>query len=166
MSFCLADRQGGTRTNEPSETGQPPADVPGSRWPQGPKLPAMGVAFCLLALWAGGAASGQTVQLGPGERLSVMRFTLRLKYVVPNQVTVPEGWYRITVDDPHMIGARERVDLDDDERMTRLASQPRSAKGSRTNLYQRLTPGRKKLRVGTRSEWVVTVNVTPRAGVR
>lgn len=126
----------------------------------------MSALLCALALWAAGGGAGQTVQLGPGERLSVMRFTLRLKYVVPNQVTVPEGWYRITVDDPNMIGARERVDLDDDERMTRLASQARSAKSPRTSFYHRLTPGRKKLRVGSRNEWVVTVNVTPRVTAR
>lgn len=43
-------------------------------------------------------ASGQALaspQLRAGEDLKVLYFTIRANYIIPDKVTVEEGWYRI-----------------------------------------------------------------------
>lgn len=117
----------------------------------------------------GGLANGQPrpqVDVnGPvirqGEQFGVLYFSVRSNYIYPQTATVPEGWYRIVIDNPHRVtgNAVARVD---DERGAPLREKPVQAPDFRTSFYQRLTPGRHTLRIGAKEEWAVTVTVTAR----
>lgn len=116
--------------------------------------------FCVVPCAVGQIAAGPgQIRLGAGESLGVLRFTLRPNYVIPNKVTVEEGWYRIVVSDPHMISRSQTISLSDDGDV-RLSSKVREDKSPKSVLYERLTPGKRKLRVGAKNEWVVEVTVT------
>lgn len=94
-----------------------------------------------------------------GEKFGVLGFTVRSDYVYPQEVTVEEGWYRIVIDNPHRVTGDVAARLED-ERGARLNETALAGKIPRTAFYQRLRPGRHKLRVGEKAEWVVAVTVT------
>lgn len=99
--------------------------------------------------------------IGAGEKFGLLHFTVRQNYVVPQATTVEEGWYRIVVDDPSRVAPAAAARLED-ERGTPLTGKTLAAQGAKTSLYFRLSPGRQRLRVGTKGEWVVQVTVEAR----
>lgn len=105
-----------------------------------------------ISLMAQTSASGP--KLGKGESLSILRLTLRGNYVVPSQVTLPEGWCRIVVYDPHQIAGGQEIILGTDAD-TRLSSKSLAASSAKAEMYYRLPPGKHKLRIGTKNEWIV-----------
>jgi hypothetical protein len=93
-----------------------------------------------------------------GETFGILHITVRENYVVPQAITVEEGWYRIAVDDPSRVGAGAIVNLHD-ERGNALTGKALAAQGPKTSFHVRLGPGKQQIRVGAKSQWVVQVTV-------
>lgn len=94
-----------------------------------------------------------------GEKFGLLGFTVRSNYVYPQEVTVAEGWYRIVIDNPNRVTGDVAARLED-ERGARLNETAIAGKAPRSAFYQRLRPGKHKLRIGEKAEWVVAVTVT------
>lgn len=94
-----------------------------------------------------------------GEKFGILGFTVRSNYVYPAEVTVAEGWYRVVIDNPHRVTGDVVARLED-ERAVVLQESAVAGKDPRTAFYRRLTPGKHKLRIGDKAEWVVAVTVT------
>lgn len=120
------------------------------------------VAALALAI-CGVRSMAQTPQPSPkiadGETLSILHVTLRQNYVVPNQVSLPEGWCRIVIRDPNQIGGGQQISLNTDTDV-RLSNKNLEARSAKAEMYYRLSPGKHKLRIGTKNEWVVQVEVS------
>ncbi|MBL8242221.1 MAG: hypothetical protein JNM66_32645 [Bryobacterales bacterium] len=127
----------------------------------------MRLSLLALLVLVGGVSWGQEAPrvtpggpaLRTGERFGVLSFSMRENYVYPQEVTVTEGWYRIVIDNPHRVIGNAAARLDD-ERGAALNEKAVEGKDFRTSFYQRLTPGKHKLRIGAKAEWVVAVTVT------
>lgn len=95
-----------------------------------------------------------------GEIFGALHFTVRANYVSPAEVSIPAGVYKIVIDNPQGVVGEISARLED-ERAAILLEKPVERRDARTAFYQRLTPGRHRLRIGTKAEWVVTLTVTP-----
>jgi len=122
----------------------------------------MGV-WLAVAVLANGQEGPKVTPGGPavraGERFGVISFSLRENYVYPQEVTVGEGWYRIVIDNPHRVTGNVSARLDD-ERGAAVNEKAVEPKDLKSSFYQRLGPGKHRLRIGARAEWVVAVTVT------
>ncbi|MBL8234894.1 MAG: hypothetical protein JNL98_40715 [Bryobacterales bacterium] len=62
------------------------------------------------------------------------------------------------MDNPHLVATQVAVAVDD-ERNNRLASKAIAEAAPRTSFFYRVNPGRHKLRIGTKQEWIVQLDV-------
>jgi hypothetical protein len=60
------------------------------------------------------------------------------------------------VDDPSRVASNVNLSFDDERGMALTAKQLATL-GPRTNFYFRVNPGKHRLRIGTKNEWVVQV---------
>jgi hypothetical protein len=97
-------------------------------------------------------------KLGDGESLFFLHITLRGNYVVPSQVSLPEGWCRIVVHDPTQVGGGQQIVLSTEAGIG-LSSKNLASRSSKAEMYYRLSPGMHKIRIGAKNEWIVQVEV-------
>ena len=101
-------------------------------------------------------------QVKPGETFRVLTLSLGTNYVAPTQVTLEEGWYRVIVQNPLRLGGGLTVGFDD-EVGNRLTGKTVDDRSHKTAFYFKVTPGRHKIKIGTKQEWVVDVTVARKA---
>lgn len=68
------------------------------------------------------------------------------------------GWYRIVINNPHRVTGDVVARLVD-ERGVRVNQAAISQRSPRSAFFQRLVPGKYKIAIGDRAEWVVNLTV-------
>lgn len=122
----------------------------------------------LMALWGVIAMAQPTrvddvkPQVKPGETFRVLTVSLGTNFVAPAQVALEEGWYRVIVLNPLRLAGGLTVGFDD-EVGNRLTGKAMDDRAHKTAFYFKVTPGKHKIKIGTRPDWVVDVSVARKA---
>lgn len=103
----------------------------------------------------------QTPKITNGENFTIVGVVVRRDFLVTNHSTVEEGWVKLVVSNPHGFRGIE-LSLDDDDKKAQVAQKALSTNAPKTNLFIRLNPGKHKITIGNRPEWILTLIVTPR----
>ena len=101
------------------------------------------------------------LRLEAGERLGIIRISVRSTFISPSQVTIEEGLYRVILDDSSLVAGAAGIDFEDERGATSRQATTRPSQ-LRTEFYQRFPVGSHRLKVGTRNEWVLQVTVSPK----
>ncbi len=96
----------------------------------------------------------------PNERYGVIVVSVRANYLWPNTLTLPEGFYRVVVDDSSRLAPSVGFSIEDD-RGNKLREHTTNGRGGRSEVRVRLARGRHRIRVGNRNEWILNITVEP-----
>ena len=106
------------------------------------------------------------LRLNAGEQFGVIRVVVRQNFISPSTLTVEEGLYRIAVYDSDLLASGAAIEFEDERGVSSRQATTKS-KEPKLAYYQRLIPGRYRLKIGTRAEWILQLTVSPKkqAGV-
>ncbi len=100
----------------------------------------------------------KVVRLQAGEQLRHIYLTVRQNYVVPEAVTVEEGWYQVHLLNPEGVASKRRFEIDDEQGKP-LAVSETDDKSPVTRVLYRFAAGKHTIKLDSKKTWTVTVTV-------
>ncbi|HPT28805.1 MAG TPA: hypothetical protein PLZ95_20455 [Bryobacteraceae bacterium] len=116
----------------------------------------------LLGAHPANSQESATPQLTKDEKFGVLRFALRLNYVHPPNASVEEGVYKIVLENPNRLAGISSLSLEE-AAGKKLQDRTISPAKAATSFFVRLTPGKHVLRIGSKKEWGVEIEVKAKA---